>query len=79
MEAVVENETLDMSVARYRETYGETPPIRRAGDGHEARSVPLEKRPWWAVENPRHTHVGNLRLLRVLSLCRTAPEVLDCT
>lgn len=27
----------------------------------------------------RHTHVGNLQLLRALQLCRTAPEVLDCT
>ena len=79
VEANLAGEKLDMVVQRYRDTYGDVPPIRRAGDGYEARGAPVEKRPWTAVENPRHSHVGGRKLLQALPLCRSAPELLDCT
>ena len=79
IEANLAGEKLDMVVQRYRDSYGDTPPIRRAGDGYEARGFPLDKRPWTAVENPRHVHMGSMKLLQALPLCRTAPHLLDCT
>jgi hypothetical protein len=79
VEANLAGEKLDMVVQRYRDNYGEEPPLRRAGDGYEARGFPLEQRPWAAVENPRHAHVDSMKLLQALPLCRTAPHLLDCT
>ena len=79
VDAVVAGEKLDMVVAKYEESYGDTPPIRRTEDGYEARGFPLDKRPWTEVENPRHVHVGGMELLQALPLCRTAPHLLDCT
>ncbi|MDP6946112.1 MAG: hypothetical protein QF464_18330, partial [Myxococcota bacterium] len=79
VEEELAGEKLDMVVQRYRDSYGETPPVRRAGDGYEARGFPLDKRPWTAVETPRHAHVDSMVLLQALPLCRTAPHLLDCT
>ena len=79
VEADLAGEKLDSVVQRYRDAYGQTPPVRRAGDGYEARGFPEEARPWTAVERPRHAHVGSMKLLQALPLCRYAPELLDCT
>ena len=69
----------DVLQQRYRDTYGEQAPVRRAGDGYEARGFPEQTHPWHPVERPHHRIVGGLRLLHALPLCATAPEVLDCT
>jgi hypothetical protein len=65
---------------RYSDAYGETPPIRRAGDGYEARQfhdgVLTE---WKPVVTHHHQVVGGIKLLEALSLCETAPGLLDCT
>jgi len=64
---------------RYAEAYGADPPIRRAGQGYEARGVPEAEHPWQPVERPHHRVVGGARLLHALPLCETAPALLDCT
>ena len=69
----------DTAVARYRAEYGESPPLRRAGEGYEARGAPLAERPWVPVERPHHHHLGAFRLLRAIPLCELAPQLLDCT
>lgn len=65
---------------RYSDAYGEIPPIRRAGDGYEARQfhdgVLTE---WKPVVTHHHQVVGGIKLLEALSLCETAPGLLDCT
>ncbi|MFN7953428.1 MAG: hypothetical protein U0610_17010 [bacterium] len=63
-------------VARYRERFGDRPPVRRTSDGYEAQGPDGEWRP---VENPRHRSVGGLSLFDELSLCTFAPQILDCT
>ncbi len=79
VESSLAGEKLDSVVQRYRDSYGDVPPVRRAGDGYEARGFPEDKRPWTPVEVPRHAHVGGRKLLQALPLCRTAPHLLDCT
>ncbi|MFH1531883.1 MAG: hypothetical protein ABIK09_14250 [Pseudomonadota bacterium] len=65
---------------RYLEHYGETPPLRRAGDGYEARGHhPEFDWPWKEVATPRHHQLGGVRLLEAIPLCVTAPHLLDCT
>ncbi len=64
---------------RYLDHYGDTPPVRRKGEGYEARGVPEAEHPWQAVERPRHRIMGGARLLHALPLCNTAPDILDCT
>jgi hypothetical protein len=65
---------------RYHEHYGETPPLRRAGDGYEARGHhPEDDWPWAEVATPRHHQLGGVRLLEAIPLCVTAPHLLDCT
>jgi len=65
---------------RYVEHYGETPPLRRAGDGYEARGHhPDFEWPWKGVATPRHHQLGGVRLLEAVPLCVTAPHLLDCT
>jgi hypothetical protein len=65
--------------ARYAAAYGDTPPLRRAGDGYEARGVPEALHPWRAVARPRHVNYGGFRLLEGLPLCVHSPELIDCT
>lgn len=65
---------------RYLEHYGATPPLRRAGDGYEARGHhPDVEWPWAPVATPRHHQLGGIRLLEAIPLCVTAPHLLDCT
>jgi hypothetical protein len=68
----------DVIIERYRSAYGSTPPVRRVGDGYEARGVPEADHPWHPVERPQHTHVGGFRLLHALPLCELAPQYVDC-
>ncbi|MBZ0252665.1 MAG: hypothetical protein K8I02_04930, partial [Candidatus Methylomirabilis sp.] len=69
-------EGLESVVDRYRATYGMTPPIRRAGDGYEARTA--DDPAFRPVENPRHVGVGDMRLFEEIRLCTTAPDLLEC-
>jgi len=65
---------------RYSQAYGDVPPVRRAGEGYEARGHhPEHEWPWAAVERPHHKQFGGVKLLEALPLCETAPELLDCT
>ena len=66
--------------ARYRDAYGDSPPVRRAGEGYEARvwHPDAPEAPWRPVERPHHRVVGGVRLLEAIPLCTTAPELLDC-
>ncbi len=63
-------------VARYRERFGEEPPVRRTADGYEAQGP---EGIWRPVENPHHRSIGGLSLLEELPLCAFAPQILDCT
>ena len=71
--------------ARYRSVWGDTPPIRRQGEGYEARvhqgadPPPGPEEGWQAVERPHHRVLGGIRLLEALPLCESAPHLLDCT
>lgn len=80
---IVENDLAAKSAsvkARYLEHYGPTPPLRRAGDGYEARGHhPNHDWPWAPVVTPRHHQLGGIRLLEAIPLCVTASHVLDCT
>ncbi len=77
VEAALAGEKLTSVVQRYRDTYGEDPPVRRVNGGYEARtSVDPE---WRDVENPRHRHLGGMKLFQAIPICVHAPEVLDCT
>ena len=70
----------DSVKARYAETYGDTPPLRRAGEGYEARGYhPEQEMPWRAVERPHHRVMGGVKFMLALPLCNTAPAVLDCS
>ncbi len=65
---------------RYLEHYGATPPLRRAGEGYEARGHhPDVEWPWAPVARPRHHQLGGVRLLEAIPLCVAAPHLLDCT
>ncbi len=62
-------------VARYRERFGDTPPVRRTADGYQA---VWPDGAWHAVENPHHRVIGGLALLDEIALCTEAPSILDC-
>jgi len=64
---------------RYADNYGDTPPVRRSGEGYEARGVPEAEHPWQPVERPHHLIVGHIHHLFALPLCNTSPHILDCT
>jgi len=65
---------------RYQDAYGETPPMRRAGQGYEARQFHNGELTEWApVVTHHHQVVGGIKLLEALALCDTAPALLDCT
>jgi hypothetical protein len=65
-------------VERYRERFGSTPPVRRAGDGYEAIQLNGE---WGPVENPRHRvfGFGSIDLWFEAALCMDNPQTLDCS
>jgi hypothetical protein len=65
-------------VERYRDRFGSTPPVRRAGDGYEA--IQLDGS-WGAVENPRHAvfGLGGVDLWFEAALCMESPQTLDCS
>ena len=69
----------DAVQARYREHYGDVPPLRRTDAGYEARGFPEDEHPWQVAPNPEHVQHGGMRPLRALPLCLTRPDVLDCT
>lgn len=60
---------------RYLDAYGDVPPIRRAGDGYEARTAGGD---WRAVENPHHQRIGDLELWQAMPICLSRPDLLDC-
>ncbi len=64
---------------RYREEYGDQPPVRRTPEGYEARGVPLAENPWHPVENISHRRYGSLKLFQALPLCLSRPDLLDCS
>ncbi len=65
---------------RYAEAYGDVPPLRRAGDGYEARIYHNgQLGPWYPVENQHHVTTGGFRFLESATLCVSAPHLLDCT
>jgi hypothetical protein len=65
-------------VDRYRERFGSTPPVRRAGEGYEA--IQLDGN-WGPVENPRHVvfGLGGVDLWFEGALCMESPQTLDCS
>jgi hypothetical protein len=63
-------------VERYRDAWGATPPVRRVGNGYEARHTNGD---WAPAEVPRHVDVNNLELLQALPICVISPHVLDCS
>lgn len=69
----------DSVVERYHAEYGDTPPVRRAGEGYEARGTPLSDYPWRAVERPHHASVGGIHLVHAIPLCEHAPQLVDCS
>lgn len=60
---------------RYRDAYGMEPPLRRAGDGYEARQAGGD---WMPAEVPHHMRTG-MELLTAVATCETAPDILDCS
>jgi len=64
-------------VERYRARFGDTYPVRRAGDGYECVGTDDQ---WQATENPRHAtfNTGERELWFEATLCVEAPETLDC-
>jgi hypothetical protein len=66
--------------ARYQESYGDSPPVRRTEDGYEARVFHEgEAGPWQLVPNTRHVVLGGIELLEALPICLAHPEILDCS
>jgi hypothetical protein len=65
-------------VERYRDRFGSTPPVRRAGEGYEAIQLDDD---WAPVENPRHQvyGFGGMDLWFEATLCTDSPQTLDCT
>lgn len=67
-------------VTRYRDAWGTTYPIRRSGEGYEARVfAPEGATDWQAVGTPHHLVFGGIELLEALPLCVASPGILDCT
>ncbi len=61
---------------RYRNRFGDSVPVRRAGDGYEC--IGPDDR-WMPTENPRHLWFGDIQLWREIPLCGVAPHTLDCS
>ncbi len=62
-------------IDRYRDRFGYTPPVRRAGDGYECVGPDDE---WMPTENSRHECFQEFRLWFEAPLCVASPETLDC-
>ncbi|MBZ0273990.1 hypothetical protein K8I61_18270 [bacterium] len=65
-------------IDRYRDRFGYTYPVRRAGDGYEAIGTDGE---WQPTENPRHVwfSLDAMSVWHDAALCVNSPETLDCT
>jgi hypothetical protein len=65
-------------VDRYRDRFGDEPPVRRAGDAYEAVQADGS---WGPAENPGHEvlGLGHIDLWLEAALCRTSPGTLDCS
>lgn len=61
---------------RYRNRFGDSVPVRRAGEGYEC--VGPDGR-WIPTENPRHLWFGDIQFWKEISLCSLAPQTLDCS
>jgi hypothetical protein len=61
---------------RYTDRFGDTFPIRRAGDGYEC-IQPGDV--WGPTENPHHDWFGGFRLWFTAPLCVFATDTLDCS
>jgi hypothetical protein len=65
-------------VDRYRERFGDTYPVRRAGEGYECIGTNDE---WMPTENPRHEwfFLDATSIWFESTLCVDSPETLDCS
>lgn len=65
---------------RYRDTWGDTPPVRVTEEGYEARyhEPAGGVTDWYPVEGPHHARYASVYLLAALPLCDLAPKALDC-
>ncbi|MCC6156586.1 MAG: hypothetical protein IT350_00940 [Deltaproteobacteria bacterium] len=63
-------------IQRYRDRFGYTRPVRRAGDGYERIGPDGD---WGPAENPRHQWYGDFHLWFEAALCTHAPATLDCS
>ena len=61
---------------RYAARFGDSPPVRRAGEGYE-RIGPDGQ--WGPAENPRHVWFGGVPLWFEAALCVDSPATLDCS
>ncbi|HNU69090.1 MAG TPA: hypothetical protein PKG82_08050 [Myxococcota bacterium] len=65
---------------RYRDNWGDIPPVRVEGEGYQAKVFERDTASdWRPVERPHHRRMGGIDLLEALPLCVTNPQVLDCT
>ncbi len=62
-------------VQRYRDRFGTTPPVRRAGDAYEAIGPDDQ---WHPAENPHHQGYSAGELLWEMALCTNAPWAASC-
>ncbi len=62
-------------VQRYRDRFGDVPPVRRAGDGYEAIGADGD---WHPAENPHHQGYSASDLMWEMPLCTKAPWALSC-
>ncbi|MCB9488044.1 MAG: hypothetical protein H6684_04860 [Deltaproteobacteria bacterium] len=60
---------------RYLDRFGDTVPVRRAGDGYEAISADDE---WHSVENDHHRWFGSILMWHESALCAESTHTLDC-
>lgn len=63
-------------VERYYERFGDSPPLRRAGDHYEAVGIDGE---FHEIPNLSHYWFGGFRLWFEVPLCSLSPTVLDCS
>jgi hypothetical protein len=61
---------------RYRNRFGDSVPVRRAGEGYECLG-PDDR--WMPTGNPRHLWFGDIQLWKEIPLCSLAPQTLDCS
>jgi hypothetical protein len=61
---------------RYRNRFGDSVPVRRAGEGYECIGPDGL---WMPTKNPRHVWFGDIQLWKEIPLCSLAPQTLDCS